>query len=301
MAVSMAYNIGAGILRAVGNSKTPFYILIVSGAANAALDLLFVGLFRWHVTGAAFATVLSQLLSAVLVFIVLLRTNLPCALAPSMIRFHSSELKKIIRLGLPIGIQSSLYPIANMTIQSNINQFGTNSIAAWAVCGKLDFLIWLVVDSLGAALSTFAAQNFGARHYSRVKRGMHICAGMSLLLVLGISAVLYVWCEPLGRLFINNNDVIAISTGLMRFLSPFYFLYIGGEILSAAIRGTGETFRPMLLTLTGTCACRILWIFFAVPRHPTLVMVIWSYPVSWLVTSLLFLGFYKYSKAALFT
>lgn len=143
MAVSMTYNIGAGILRAVGDSKTPFYFLIAASAANVLLDLLFVGLFRWHTAGAAFATVLSQLLSAVLVIVALLRTHLPCRIVWKRLRFHRSALHEIIRLGLPLGVQSAMYPAANMMIQANINAFGINSIAAWAVCGKLDFLIWL--------------------------------------------------------------------------------------------------------------------------------------------------------------
>ena len=296
MAVSMTYNIGAGILRAVGDSKTPFCFLIAAGAANVLLDLLFVGLFRWHTAGAALATVLSQLLSAVLVIAALLRTRLPCRIVWKRIRFHRGVLQKIFRLGLPVGAQSSMYPVANMMIQSSINAFGINSIAAWAVCGKLDFLIWLIVDSFGSAISTFVAQNCGARLYGRAWSGVRVCAGISLVLVLAVSAVLYLWCGSLGRLFVRDNDVIELSAGLMRFLAPLYFLYIVGEIFSGAICGTGETFKPMVLTLAGTCACRILWILFALPLRPTLEMVIWSYPVSWMVTSCLYIVFYQIHK-----
>jgi putative MATE family efflux protein len=297
MAISMTYNIGAGILRAVGNSKTPFYFLITASIANVVLDLLFVGLFRWHTAGAAFATVLSQLLSAVLVMTELLRTDLPCRVTWKKIWFHRPALRGIFLLGLPIGVQSSLYPIANMMIQSNINAFGTTSIAAWAVCGKLDFLIWLTVDSFGSAISTFVAQNYGGRLYGRARSGVLICAGMSMIFVFAVSTVLYLGCGPLGRLFVNDNEVIGLSIRLMRFLAPLYFLYIGGEVLSGAIRGTGETFKPMMLTLLGTCACRILWILFAVPRQPVLKMVILSYPISWFVTSLSFIVFYQIHKS----
>jgi putative MATE family efflux protein len=297
MAISMTYNIGAGILRAVGNSKTPFYFLIIASITNVVLDLLFVGLFRWHTAGAAFATVLSQLLSAVLVMTELLRTDLPCRVTWKKIRFHRPALRSIFLLGLPIGVQSSLYPIANMMIQSNINAFGTTSIAAWAVCGKLDFLIWLTVDSFGSAISTFVAQNYGGCLYGRAMSGVLICAGMSLIFVFTVSTVLYLGCGPLGRLFVNDREVIGLSISLMRFLAPLYFLYIGGEVLSGAIHGTGETFKPMTLTLLGTCACRILWILFMVPRQPVLKMVILSYPVSWFVTSLSFIVFYQIHKS----
>jgi Na+-driven multidrug efflux pump len=241
--------------------------------------------------------VLSQLLSAVLVISALLRTRLPCRIVWKRLRFHGGALRKILLLGLPVGVQSSMYPIANMIIQSNINAFGINSIAAWAVCGKLDFLVWLIVDSFGAAISTFVAQNYGARLYARAWGGVRVCAGMSLLLVAVISGALYLWCGPLGRLFVGDADVIELSSGLMRFLAPLYVFYIGGEICSGAICGTGETFKPMMLTLFGTCACRVLWIFFAVPRRPVLTMVIWSYPVSWIVTSCLFIVFYQVHKA----
>jgi putative MATE family efflux protein len=297
MAVSMTYNIGAGILRAVGNSKTPFYFLIIASIANVVLDLLFVGLFRWHTAGAAFATVLSQLLSAVLVAAELLRTDLPCRVTWKKIRFHRTALRNIFFWGLPIGVQSSLYPIANMMIQSNINAFGTNSIAAWAVCGKLNFMIWLTVDSFGSAISTFVAQNYGARLYGRARSGVLICAGMSLIFVLAVSTVLYLGCGPLGRLFVNDHEVIGLSIRLMQFLAPLYFLYIGGEVLSGAIIGTGETFKPMMLTLLGTCVCRVVWVLFVVPLQPTLKMVIWSYPVSWTVTSLSFIVFYQIHKS----
>jgi putative MATE family efflux protein len=297
MAVSMTYNIGAGILRAMGNSRTPFYFLIAASTANVLLDLLFVGVFRWHAAGAAFATVLSQLLSAILVITALLKTDLPCRMVWKKIHFHKPTVKKIFSLGLPVGAQSSLYPISNMMIQSNINSFGINAIAAWAVCGKLDFLIWLIVGSFGSAASTFVAQNFGARLYGRARNGTLLCVGMSLVCICSISAVLYFFCGPLGRLFISDNEVIQLSIHLMRFLAPLYFIYIGGEILSGAIRGMGETFRPMILTLLGTCVCRVAWVLFAVPLQPTLKMVIWSYPVSWIVTSLSFIIFYLSYKS----
>lgn len=297
MAASMVYNIGTGILRSVGDSKSPFYFLLVANIVNVVLDLLFVGLFRWHVAGAAFSTVIAQILSAALVIIALIRTALPCRIVPINIRFHKSVLKSIFRLGLPVGIQSSLYPIANMLIQSNINQFGTNSIAAWALCGKLDLLIWLIIDSFGVTISTFTAQNYGARHFVRVIKSVRICMGISLALILAVSVALYVWCRPLSFLFINDIEVIELTTVLMRFLAPLYFLYIGGEIFSGAIRGTGETFKPMVLTLVGTCACRVFWILFAVPIKPTLIMVLWSYPVSWFITSVMFIVYYQIHKS----
>ena len=221
---------------------------------------------------------------------------MPCRITLKKIRFHKPVLKEIVLLGLPAAFQSSSYSIANMMIQSSINTFGINSIAAWAVCGKLDFLIWVTVDSFSHAISTFVAQNYGARLYGRARSGVAACFGISLFVIVGISAILYLFCRPLSRMFVNDHEVINLTVSLMRFLAPFYFLYIGGAILSGAIRGTGETFKPMLLTLFGICACRILWILFAVPLRPTLKMVILSFPVSWFITSALFIVFYQIHK-----
>lgn len=202
-------------------------------------------------------------------------------------------------LGLPVGLQSSLYPIANMMIQASINSTGTDNIAAWALCGKLDFLIWLSADSLAAAISTFSAQNYGARKYLRVQKGVRTGLGMTLFAVCLISLALFFWCEPLGKLFIKpeDYDVIPFMGELMRFLSPLYFVYVFGEVLSGAIRGAGETFIPMILTLVGTCASRILWVLLVVPQNPTMEMIIGSYPVSWAMTSLFFIVYYHMFKA----
>ena len=298
LAVSMLYNIGAGILRALGNSKTPFYFLIVSGTVNVVLDFLFVGLFRWSVAGAALATVLAQSVSAALVLGALIKTDADWKLRLQKVGFHRSVLKSIFVTGLPIGFQSSLYPIANMMIQASVNGTGTDNIAAWALCGKLDFLIWLAVDSLAAAISTFVAQNYGAKHYARARQGVRSGLGMTLAIVAAVSALLFFCCEPLGKLFINqeDHDIIPLLGQLMRFLSPLYILYVFGEVFSGAIRGTGETLRPMLLTLLGTCASRILWILLVVPSHRTMRMIICRYPVSWLLTAIAFTVFYHLFK-----
>lgn len=296
LAVSMLYNIGAGILRAMGDSKTPFYYLIVSSAVNVALDLLFVGAWGLGVAGAALATVIAQLVSAVLVIRALIKTDMDCRLVPRQLGLAPPMLRQIIVVGLPIGLQSSLYPIANMLIQASINSTGTDNIAAWALCGKLDFLIFLVADSLAAAVSTFAAQNYGAGQYKRLRQGLGIGLGITVGLIGAVSGLLYFWSEPLGRLFIKQEDygIIPITGELMRFLAPLYFAYAIGPVLSGAIRGTGETLRPMLITLFGTCACRVLWILLVVPRSPSMLSIIASYPASWLVTGISFVVYYHY-------
>lgn len=294
MAASMTYNIGAGIFRAVGNSKTPSFFLIIANISNVILDILFIMVFRMGVAGAAMTTVLSQILSAFLVVRALFKTDLDCKIQPDKLHINKNCLTQFINIGLPIGIQSTLYPLANMMVQSNINSFGTNSIAAWAVCGKLDFLIWLITDSLCAAVSTFAAQNYGAKKYQRVRSGVRAGTAISIILIGIMGAILYLWNIPLGHLFVKDNDVIAISSQIMNTLAPLYVTYVIGAVLPGAIRGTGETVKPMLLTLIGSCLSRILWIIIAVPLKPTLMMVLTCYPVSWCFTSVIYLVFYYF-------
>lgn len=296
LAFSMVYNIGAGILRAVGDSKTPFYILATTGGINIILDFLFVAGFKMHAPGAALATVLSQGISAALVLAALSRSSGAYRLKRRELRADRQMLLSICRIGLPVGLQAALYPVANMMVQTGINSTGTDNIAAWALCGKLDFMIWLITDSLAAAVATFVAQNYGAKAYDRTRRGVRIGLVMTAGSIVFISMVLFFWSVPIGKLFIRAEDVdIAVATGrIVRFLAPLYVLYVFGEVLSGAIRGTGETLRPMLITLIGTCATRILWILFVVPQHNGLFMILSCYPLSWGITSLVFILYYIY-------
>ena len=294
LAVSMIYNIGTGILRAIGDSKTPFHILTISCSLNIVLDLLFVCVMRWNVAGAALSTVLAQALSAIWVIRILMNRNSVSRLVIPQIRFYGDILKSIFLIGLPLAFQSSLYPIANMMIQANINTTGTDYIASWALCGKLDFLIWLIVDSLAAAVSTFVAQNYGAKKYKRIKSGVRAGLAMTVGMIAMISVGLFFFSSVIGKLFIQSEDygILPIVEHIMHFLAPMYVLYVFGEIFSGAIRGTGETFRPMLLTLIGTCGTRVFWMLFIVPMDKNMMSILASYPVSWLVTTVLFIIYY---------
>lgn len=294
MAASMTYNIGVGIFRAAGDSKTPFYFLVLANFVNVALDALFVGVLGWGAAGAALTTVASQLLSCILVMAALAGTKLPCRITFRKIRLHRGYLPEILRLGLPVGIQTTLYPLTNVLIQKNINAFGTDSIAAWAVCGKLDFPIWLITDTFCVTLSTFTAQNFGAGKYDRVKKGVRAGIGLPAIFVASVSVILYFFSGRLGALFVEDTDVIELSARIMRFLAPLYVVYVCGGILPGAIRGTGETLKPMLMTLTGSCLSRLLWIAAVVPVQPELMTVIGCYPVSWAITSAVYVIFCLY-------
>ena len=302
MSVSLFYNIGSGILRAMGNSKTPFYALIVSSILNVILDLVFIGIFNWGIGGAALATVLSQLVSAVIILFALTKKTGYSPLLLNKIKIDRFSSIKIAKLGLPIGIQSAFFPIANMIIQARVNGTGTENIAAWAVCGKLDFLIWILLEAMTSSVATFVAQNYGAKKYERITGVVRLSLIMSGIMIGSVCLILYFWNIPLGKLFINSKDyeILIITERLMHILAPFYTVFIFAEILSVAIHGTGETFKPMLITLLGVCASRIAWIFLFVPISPTIEMIVLTFPISWTLTSIIFIIYYPIYRKKLY-
>ena len=293
---SMVYNIGSGILRALGDSRTPFYILILSNILNIILDLILVIVFKLGVIGVGFATLISQIASAILIFIILLRTKLDCKIYINKIHFYKKYLKEIFRLGLPIGIQSIIYPIANTTIQSNINIFGVSSIAAWAVCGKLDFLIWAVSEAFSIAISIFVAQNYGAKKHQRARIGIVVALFMAMIAIFIISFILYIWNKPLAHFLINDKNIVELTSQIIHLLAPLYFIYVIGDVLSGAIRGIGDTFNPMIINIFGICIIRLLWIFFIVPLNPTFFMVLYSFIVSWIITTIMYITYIIYKR-----
>ena len=294
--VSMIYNIGSGILRALGDSKTPFYILIVSNILNIILDLILVVVFNLGVIGVGFATLISQIVSAILIFIILLRTKLDCKIYINKIRFYKKYLKEIFRLGLPIGVQSVLYPISNTIIQSSINTFGVNSIAAWAISGKLDFLIWTVSDAFSIAISTFVAQNYGAEKHQRARNGIKAALIMSMVTIFVISSILYLYNKPLAYFLIDDKNIVDLTSKIIKLIAPLYFIYVIGDVLSGAIRGIGDTFNPMIINIFGICVCRVLWIFFIVPLNPTFFMVLYGFIVSWIITAIMYIIYIVYKR-----
>ena len=290
---SMVYNMGAGILRAVGDSKRPLYFLIASCFLNIILDLLFVVALHLGVMGVAIATVLSQTISALMTVIALLRTQDCYALVLSKIRFHRQLFWNIIRIGLPAGTQSAMYAISNLLIQSSINSFGTDTVAAWTAYGKLDGMFWMIMGAYGVSVTTFAGQNFGAGKLDRIRKSVRVCLGLAAATSLLLSFVVIRFSGTLLLLFTQDRTVISICQGMIRVISPAYITYICIEILSGVCRGCGDALAPMLLTCFGVCVLRIVWIFTAVPLRHEVATVAFSYPLTWTITSLLFIVYYK--------
>ena len=293
---AMIYNIGSGILRALGDSRTPFYILIVSNILNIVLDLILVIVFKLGVVGVGMATLISEIVSAILVFIILINTNLDCRIYINKIHFYKKYIKEIFRLGLPIGVQSVLYPISNTIIQSSINIFGVNSIAAWAVSGKLDFLIWTISDAFSITVSTFVAQNYGAEKHQRARDGIKAALLMVMVVIFIISFILYFYSQPLSYFLISDKDIVNLTSKILKLIAPLYFIYVIGDVLSGAIRGIGDTFNPMIINIFGICVCRILWVFFVVPLNPTFFMVLYGFIVSWIITTIMYTVYVIYKR-----
>ena len=289
---NLIYNIGTGILRAIGDSRMPLYVLIVCCLANVVLDLLFVVVFHWGVFGVAFATVLSQLISAVLLMIRLMGTQEAYRVELRKIRFHKDILKNVVRIGLPAGLQSVMYSFSNILIQASINSFGTTAIAAWAAIGKIDGFIWMVMNAFGIAVTTFAGQNFGARQYDRVRRGVRVCLAMAACTTLVISFTFYNLAEVLFRLFSQDDAVVAVGVGMMHVLTPVYITYVCIEVLAGALRGCGDVRVPTLITVFFVCGLRMLWLFIAVPLRHEVATVEMSYPITWSLASALFILYY---------
>lgn len=292
MIPSLVYNVGSGILRAIGDSRRPLYFLIIACLTNIVLDVLFVVGFRMNVAGAAWATILSQAVSAVLVVIVLMRSRESYRLEPGKIRFHGDLLRKIISIGLPAGLQSVMYSLSNVVIQVCINGFGTDMMAAYTAWGKMDGLMWMVSNAFGVSITTFVGQNFGAGKLDRMRKSVRVCLAMSTVTVLFISGMLLLLCEPLMRMFTQEESVLALGMQICRFLAPCLVTYECIEVLAGAVRGAGDALIPTLMTLGGICLLRVVWLVTLVPVRHEITTVLVSYPISWVLTSILFVIYY---------
>ncbi len=290
------FNVGSSILRAIGDSKHPLYYLMVCCLLNIILDILCVVWLDMGVAGAAIATFFSQAASAALVTRKLMVSGGILKLSLKQLRFHANVLRSLLRIGMPTGFQSIMYSLSNVIIQSALNSFGTDTVAAWSVYGKLDAVFWMISGAIGISITTFVGQNFGARKYGRVKKSVRVCLGIDAL-ISGVLVIFFLLLRnPLFRIFTNDADVIRIGCEMMALITPCYMFFICIEVLSGALRGIGDVIIPTLITLGGVCLFRILWLFGALQIRPTVNAIILSYPVTWLTTSILFILYYLYRK-----
>ncbi len=286
------YNVGSSILRALGDSKRPLIYLILCCFINIVLDIVMVVVFELGVAGVAIATVIAQTVSAVLVTRALAKSTSLCQFSLKEIKIHKDALKSELLLGLPGGIQSAMYSISNMMIQTAINGFGTDASAAWAAYGKLDAIFWMISGSFGIAITTFVGQNFGAGKIDRVKKSVKVCMGMDLVVSIVMSVLLIVFRVPLFKIFTTDMKVVELGAHMLRLMTPYYAIFVFIEILSGALRGMQDAIIPMLMTMFGVCFLRIAWIVFVLPKFPTIETIVLNYPVSWVLTSAMMIGYY---------
>ena len=201
-------------------------------------------------------------------------------------------LKKIIQIGLPAGLQSVMYSVSNIVIQANINGFGTDTIAAWAVFGKIDGIFWMTMDALSISITTFAGQNYGANKIDRLKKGTYVGLGMTLIATTILASAVYTFGIAISSLFTDDPMVLADSMEIIKFQAPFWFCYACVNVFPSTLRGIGDAFVPMLIICVGTCILRVVWIFTAGAMHPGLHTTLFSYPLSWTVTSIAFIIYY---------
>ena len=291
---NLLYNMGAGILRAIGDSKRPLYFLIVGCMTNIVLDVVLVLFFHMGVAGAAWATILSQFAAAVLVIATLLKTDDMYRLNWREVRIHPDMLLRIIQIGLPAGLQSVMYSASNIIIQSSVNALGTNVVAAWTAYGKIDVIYWTIINAFGISITTFVGQNFGAGKLDRVYKGIRVCLGISAGATIFLSLLLYQFGQYIYLLFTTDAEVIAKGVEILHFLVPTLITYVCIEILSGALRGIGDCWIPMIMTALGVCLLRVVWIVVAVPLYPDIKTICFSYPLTWTVTSILFLVYFKW-------
>lgn len=288
---TVVYNMGAGILRAMGDSKRPMLFLLVTCILNVVLDLLFVAVLHMGVAGAALATVLSQMISAVLPIVVLLRQK-EDRLELRKLRIERSLLGRILRIGIPAGLQFVTFDFSNVLIQSGINSFGDTTMAAWTAYGKTDALVWMISGAFGVSITTFVGQNFGAQKYSRIRQGAWTCLALSIAMVGALNVTLLLFRSQILGIYTDNPEVIAVGSMVMLSIMPYEFLFMPIEVFAGTMRGVGNSLMPTLITGSCVCLFRVVWLMTAVRHWHSLKTLTLSYPISWALAAAVFLVVY---------
>lgn len=286
------YNIFVGILQSVGDSRHPLIYLIISSVTNVVLDLLFIGVFRFGVGSAAVATILSQFLSAILCLIHLMRCKEDYQIHLKKIRFDFPMLKLIISNGLPSGFQNSIISFANVIVQSNINSFGKMAVAGCGAYSKIEGFGFLPITCFALSLTTFISQNLGARQYERAKKGAKFGVLCSITMAEIVGIIIFFTAPYLVAAFNNDPQVVAFGTAQARTITLFYFLLAFSHCIAGILRGAGESTIPMFVMLICWCIIRVSYITVAVRIIPDIKVIFWAYPITWTLSSILFIIYY---------
>ena len=289
--MQMLYNFGSSILRAMGDTKRPFYFLVIAGIINVLLNFFFVLVCRWDVGGVATATIISQTVSALLVLRTLVNSRTVCRIWLRRLGIHWKTFWEMMRIGVPAGFQGSCFAIANIMIQSALNTFGSLAIAGYTAAGMWEFIGFVVAGAFGQAATSFVSQNFGGEQYLRIRKIVKCCSLCSFVCLVGFAACLGLFAK-IGLSFFNEDPEV-IRWGLIRFsvMLPFFFTCGLQEVVIGALRGLNHIFWPTVIMIFCVCVFRIFWVGVVFKYFHTMQVLVMSYPVSWTLV-ILANGFY---------
>lgn len=294
MVFSIVFNMGSAIQRSVGDTRTPSVIVAASCGVNIAFDLVLVAGLRLGAFGAGLSTAISLLFGAAATTWRLASVRESWRLDLSRLSIDPRICKVMILTGIPLGLQSSAYSISNIIIQSTVNSFGSETVIAWGLSNRIEGVVWMIEAALTVAVTTFAAQNFGAHDYDRMRRGLRTSFGLAVVIVGGVTAGLLVLAGPVVSVFSTNPEVLRLAILMMWFVEPFTVVFAIMDAIAGTIRGSGESLRPMIITMTGVCLLRVVWLLTWVPSHHTIEMVLLCYPVTYVITLVAYIVYYRH-------
>ena len=289
----MVLNMESSILRAVGDSFHPFLFMVAGCVLNIVMDAVFVIVFGWGIAGVAIATVAAQVVNTALLTRQLNRKGQEYRLTFRELGIKGVYLANMLRLGVPAGLQSSMYSVSNMIIQVGVNSLGTVVVASWAMSGKTDGFYWALSNAMGAAITSFIAQNYGAGRTDRVRQCVKQGLIMHLVITVVVSAGLMLTAIPALRLLTPDEAVVETTYLIMSYFVPFYFTWVLVEVLSAVLRGAGDAVYPVVIIGIGVCLFRVIWILTVFSYFGTLLSLCLSYTVSWTITSIALVIYYR--------
>lgn len=289
---NLIYNMGSGILRAIGDSKRPLYFLVIACIVNIILDFLFVKYFQWGVAGAGYATLIAQAVAAVLVVVVLMRTDGPHQLVMKQIKFDMPILKKIIMIGLPTGIQQSIVSLSNVIVQSYVNAFGSNVVAGYSASIRIDGFVNLPLQSFNMAITTFVGQNIGAKQYDRVKKGSRSALWMTAAVIGAMAISLFFFGEEFIAIFNSEPAVVEAGRTMQLAFVPFYIVLPIVQIYNGVLRGAGKSSVPMYIMVFNFVILRQIYLFFVTQMTNEVYYVFLGWPVTWITCAIMFIVYY---------
>ena len=296
----MVFNFGASIVRATGDTKKPLIILSLSGILNIVLNLILVICFHMSVAGVAIATITAQYVSATVITVVLLKMKNACKLDLKKLRLHKEEVKRILYVGIPAGIQNSLFSVSNVIIQTTVNSFGSVAMAGIAAGSNVDTLIYTCTNAVSQTTMTFSSQNLGAKKYENFNKIYFRCILLTIAIAGSMGALGVIFKDFFVGIFSTDPAVIAIGAERLTLILPFYFFCSLMDVGAGQLRGMGKSFLPMIISLLGGCGIRLLWVFAFFPKNPTLIYLYYAYPISWSITAaVLFICYFIVRKQIL--